>query len=1033
MAFLTLKKITSLGVILCFFISNTATANPLLVESFPQDSLILNISLPKKLGTIQETSIPKAHQDKPFIFHLQTAHAHYQSSQRIREIILYLNKHYNAKLIFAEGASEALRPEYLRFFPGSNQNKALLDTLAQKGIATGVDLALIEKGLRGFGVENPHFYQSAFRVFKKVMKQKEKDLIGTEKQKRILETQISKTFSPGMNKIFKVWKKFKTNPNELKRTLNFLKAEAKELLRLDLTEPLSQFEWPFLTRLVLIGEIEKKMDAEALEKERREMRRRFGPIPDPETRQDYKDFLDEVIPAGYQFIDYPQFTYYAALKILEQEMKASPSLKELERLFERLFEETQSNPEEKKLLEKYRKVLLIEKLLHLELTREEWNKVSAFPLHAQREAEATARSFYKLTEKREQAFFKKIQETLQSEKEKIAILVTGGFHTSGLSEQFKKKDIGYAVILPTLSEDLNSHLYHKVMLGQAHMEHPELAHPPFLGDKAYYRAEARIVERVYKEFLQKQSRESRLQRIMELPYFLSRSESRSDNKKETLEALILRLRKGSDVKVGLSFEEILVQTLMQSPDYDWEKNINGVPSLKGSEFDLNPVRDGAFKFSILSDYKNYSWGIRGTRGDLQSRGKVISQTVENGFLKITVELTGKEKNKDVEPMTRVFYIGRYTRELPLKDKSEQEPLKALEIFDINPAQRVLGEMVEQPVDYDWTKAREDFPSLKGFSLGKVNGQGRITLYTSLKPHYRLVIPDIDYEKWEGADVTIVKEVYRPNFYQFKVELRLAESGERHQETFQIGHMIRRAKDGELDKNNHLLVSHELGLHIIGTLVMMSPKIFEGKMETGLIPDLTGLRVGKIKSNGGLSFNPVPRFRYPWSIFGSPEGINEGVIRRSEPKGVVLEFDIDFDSSETNEIEKVTFQMSPDFTKKIPGQTTRKGETKDALEISTHLLALAFKKIVNHPPGKPFDESSDLPRTKHLLLGTTNDEGQVKFVPDELFYAYSLSPSGSFGKNSGKKARVGCSRQCKLVGGRSFEYSGFGKKRKSNRD
>ena len=135
-----IKKLTSLFLTFFLLFSDLARANPALLSAGQIEAKpAIEISLPPELGTVRETYLAdKANQ--PFVFHLQTVHANYESALKTNEIIRYLESKYKTKLLFVEGASERLHPEFLHFFPDPELNAQMLDTLAQKGELTGVDL-----------------------------------------------------------------------------------------------------------------------------------------------------------------------------------------------------------------------------------------------------------------------------------------------------------------------------------------------------------------------------------------------------------------------------------------------------------------------------------------------------------------------------------------------------------------------------------------------------------------------------------------------------------------------------------------------------------------------------------------------------------------------------------------------------------------------------------------------------------------------------------------------------------------------------
>jgi hypothetical protein len=72
-------------------------------------------------------------------------------------------------------------------------------------------------------------------------------------------------------------------------------------------------------------------------------------------------------------------------------------------------------------------------------------------------------AFYRIGLEREQSFLKNIADKLALSGDKIAVLITGGFHTPGMSKLFKDNGYSYAVVTPAISKKTDSNLYFSVL------------------------------------------------------------------------------------------------------------------------------------------------------------------------------------------------------------------------------------------------------------------------------------------------------------------------------------------------------------------------------------------------------------------------------------------------------------------------------------------------------------------------------------------------------------------------------------------
>jgi 6-phosphogluconolactonase/glucosamine-6-phosphate isomerase/deaminase len=420
-----------------------------------------------------------------------------------------------------EGASDALHPEFLRFFPDAGLNREVAETLARKGELTGADLALLDLKIRAVGIEEPLLYRAAYSKFKEVVRSRRESGLYLEEEKLKLDREASVILSPELRKLLSAWWKFRSGQQELASTLNVLQEAAKKGLGLDFEDLLSQREWPGLVRLVLIQGLARRLNPEELERERKSLTawlrtvKLSGRLPwkvlkkkMPWTRQSWEEFLKEAVPLGFRFEAYPQMTSLAASQIFQEELNARGLFREVENLFRSLFGVTAKTRKERELLRRYGQLLRIGKLLRLELTREEWERLEAGEGAPPERMDSRARDlwnaavgFYRLTEARELAFLEKMKQELKQGGETRAILVTGGFHTEGLIKRLKESGVNFVTAAPRLSGEAETLLYHEVMLGRGQIEKVSLLQAATASVRQGWdlRSESHRVEEILKE------------------------------------------------------------------------------------------------------------------------------------------------------------------------------------------------------------------------------------------------------------------------------------------------------------------------------------------------------------------------------------------------------------------------------------------------------------------------------------------------------------------------------------------------------
>jgi len=242
----------------------------------------------------------------------------------------------------------------------------------------------------------------------------------------------------------------------------------------------------------------------------------FGETPaDPklDLRAVFESFVTDARAKGLLLKDWPSFTAYAAHRTLQQELDAPALFKEIGRLFAGITDSLAKTDQEKALVRLHRDLTLFSKLLHLELSRDECSELLARKISPKRLTDqlnlaqratanaqrltnfktgpsspnvligdqgldsrfrgndmeaihANALAFYSFASQREKVFYDKIDRAMREKGITKAVVVTGGFHTEGMSQILREKGAGFAVVTPHISETSDARLYKDAMLGR---------------------------------------------------------------------------------------------------------------------------------------------------------------------------------------------------------------------------------------------------------------------------------------------------------------------------------------------------------------------------------------------------------------------------------------------------------------------------------------------------------------------------------------------------------------------------------------
>jgi|GEM_PF-6695711 len=518
--------------------------------SFSADTLASSLrELPAELGNLRETFIPaaKAGDDEnsiasryPVVLHVQDAHANGEAQARIKDILEWIHKtsqetNVQGPVVVAlEGSVGKLHPEYLDMFPEfPDANEALVKDLSDKGELTGSDLYLWEqyKSAKNpetksktemifWGAEDPELYRRNLDQFRGLLfKRTDIDAL-LQPFESLLAIAQSRILNPQLRDFLK----------ESERTevlaLAVLK-HAKPTLGIDLEDKIEQLRFPNLTRFSYLREIEPLLDAElarmdweslkaAFEKNKipEELTERFGHLFSEKgesglsLRQTAEDVFSHPGAKKIRFRDYPHLLQWASYRILAQEISSADFISELEQLKQAVMTKLSQKKEEKDFIELYRDYLLFRKVLHLDVTREEYAETESAPekfvsgdlsrrlfllVKRDRELESAGKEvrknepllqdyyrraslFYRgagtrdleIMENALSFYQSRLREEIHPSETKsaapgILVIVTGGFHSEGMTGFLKDRGIPHLVFVPRISKIEEDSLYFKVM------------------------------------------------------------------------------------------------------------------------------------------------------------------------------------------------------------------------------------------------------------------------------------------------------------------------------------------------------------------------------------------------------------------------------------------------------------------------------------------------------------------------------------------------------------------------------------------
>jgi len=506
-------RLISIFLILTFFTTSsvgqaTSTPIPSAVVSHSEilsspELQIRNFSIPDEFGKIESITPAKNNANQnPVIIHIRDAHGSYEAQLRIKDILQYLQNSYGVSNIFLEGAEGDLDSSLFKIFKDEELNYKVADYLAKAGDLSGAELFLADhlsdKTLLASGVEDLESYAANFVSFTKVISQLSK----TEKFMKSVRAQIEVLGSRYLNKPLKVflksWLDWKDERIDLMSFLIILKKKSESLLKIDLENPRAQLEYPALVRFFKLRQLEPKIqlgpakeeleilidsmkslqgfDAERSVLRAWEIEQGFhgwhGGLP----RQFLENLYGKMEPAGFDFDYFPNLAKIWALLIFQSELQGEALFQEIENLTGRLFHALIHSNNERLLFKAIDQSILLEKLLRAQLSRSEmrlaishqnelnpvlfveslskWRELPGDFLEdafSMQPVFDSAVEFYQGAVSRERHLIDNTVRRLKEHNARSCALVTGGFHSEGLRDEFIKKGYSFIEITPLMT------------------------------------------------------------------------------------------------------------------------------------------------------------------------------------------------------------------------------------------------------------------------------------------------------------------------------------------------------------------------------------------------------------------------------------------------------------------------------------------------------------------------------------------------------------------------------------------------------
>ncbi len=488
----------------CTEMSYAASLEPPAIKPSPLETILQDpASFQAPFDFVSLKEIHKG-SEKTFIIHIQDAHSNLSGQQNLANALDEIMSKYKVSLVLVEGGSrdDTLTP-IKDIAPPEVWKKVAKSFLIEGKISGEEYLNLIsDHPMKIMGIEDKELYMKSLHAYA--------DL--TYNRAETLE--YLKNIQTALDKL-----KRKLYPQELIQyeksaagdgSQNF-EVKFGELRKLAGFAALEQFrDFPNLQKLATLQEKEKKIDFGLANLEQASL---IEAITQKGKGKEFEDYLNKMSQMSGQKV--PQLTYFRnTLNIAEQNnievskfqnflaygkylevfsgLDLEKVLEEIEKLEDFVFVSKLSTEDAKLVRAIDRYITLLMTAHNIKMSTKEFGlfKTNGPDFATQgylafinrklaeqgfyrdlvayqnvlEKGKKSLEFFYDSVAQRDFAFIKNTEKILKKEDQKVAVLISGGYHTPHLRELFKEKGYSYAVLEPIVTSETNQEKYERVLL-----------------------------------------------------------------------------------------------------------------------------------------------------------------------------------------------------------------------------------------------------------------------------------------------------------------------------------------------------------------------------------------------------------------------------------------------------------------------------------------------------------------------------------------------------------------------------------------
>ena len=451
----------------------------------PQNK-INDISLPEGKLEIEELCQSGS---REVIINIQDAHASLSCQESIVEVLDHLVTNYDLNFIAVEGSEGYIDTSILRTFPDDKIKRDIAESLMGEGrMSAGEFLAVVTaKPIALYGIEDDNLYKENVEAFKEIAEDRAQCITvleGLEQKLCRLEDKIYKKDLRELNRRAFLHKDGKTSFSEhwaylkqLAQNNNIILTHygnIAKLLEANNLESEIDFEKANAERKVLIGELSNKISKTKLEElVLRSISFKKGEI----SKTTFHNYVAEL--AKNEHLDlqpYSNIVKFTRYITVYESIGLAELCYETQAVEKAIRDNLFTTKEEEELYELQKMTQILKGLFNINLSNDDLRyfllnkdkfnarsfadfineKSRKYKLEKEKDLSLDslmdkmdeAVDFYKIVHRRNNAMLKNTLLRMRGERQEVACLITGGFHSHGLARILKAKGLSYIVVAP---------------------------------------------------------------------------------------------------------------------------------------------------------------------------------------------------------------------------------------------------------------------------------------------------------------------------------------------------------------------------------------------------------------------------------------------------------------------------------------------------------------------------------------------------------------------------------------------------------